>query len=98
MGLIVAKLPADNPFFSKSRAGFEGALQWLNQNLEAVLKALPSPRTLSLFEVALFCLLEHLPFRGTLPTAPYPALEAFAKSFGQRASAMQTAYAYDNKP
>lgn len=97
MGTLVAKLPADNAFFVKGRAGFEGALRWLDQNLEAVLGALPAPRALSLFEVALFCLVEHLTFRGTLPVAPYPALVAFAKAFGMRPSAQQTPFAFDTR-
>ena len=98
MGVLTSKLPADNAFFAKIRAGFEGALGWLDQNLSAVLASLAADRSFSLFEVALFCLLEHLSFRGTLPVAPYPALVAFAKTFGQRPSAKQTPYAFDKPP
>ena len=94
-GTIVAKLPADNLYFVKGRAGFEGALSWLDAHLADALRALPSERDLSLFEVMLFCLIEHLAFRGTLPIAPYPALARFATDFGARASARETAYRFD---
>jgi hypothetical protein len=59
---------------------------------------LPTPRDLSVFEVTLFCLVEHLPFRGTLPLTPYPALRQFAEEFGARASAEATPYEYDSPP
>jgi glutathione S-transferase len=93
-GTVIGKLPADNVFFAKGRAGFEGALTWLNENAETFLRALP-PRDLSLLEVTLFCLVEHLVFRATLPVAPYPALTAFASKFAQRPSAKRTAYRFD---
>lgn len=97
-GTVVAKLPADNVYFSKGRVGFEGAVAWLEANLARALAALPSPRDLSLFEVTLFCLVEHLGFRNTLPTAPYPGLMRFAQEFGARASAQSTAYRFDVQP
>ena len=98
MGTMVAKLPAENVYFAKGRAGFEGALRWLDENLAAAVRALPVERDLSLFEVTLFCVLEHLAFRGTLPIEPYPALVAFAREFGARPSAQRTAYRYDAPP
>jgi glutathione S-transferase len=97
-GVLVNKLPADNPYFVKGRAGLQGALRWLNENLRDVLRELPAPRDLSLFEVALFCLVEHLTFRSTLEVAPYPALTEFARSFSQRPSAQRTAYRFDAPP
>ncbi len=93
-GTVVAKLPADNVYFSKGRAGFEGALAWLEANVAEALRALP-PRDLSLFEVTLFCLIEHLTFRNTLPVEPYPALVGFARAFGTRSSSQRTAYRFD---
>jgi glutathione S-transferase len=98
VGTMLGKLPADNVYFVKGRAGFEGALGWLDQNLTAAIGALPADRDLSLFEVALFCLVEHLGFRGTLPLEPYPALAAFARAFGERPSAKRTVYAFDAPP
>ncbi|MDP2269204.1 MAG: glutathione S-transferase family protein [Archangium sp.] len=97
-GTVVGKLPADNVYFAKGRAGFEGALRWLESNVDAALAALPVERTVSLFEVTLFCLLEHLRFRDTLPVAPYPALARFVNAFGARASARETAYRFDAAP
>jgi glutathione S-transferase len=93
IGTKLAKLPAENFYFSKGRAGFEGALRWLDENLAEVVRALPSPRDLSLFEVTLFCLMEHLAFRKTLSAAPYGSLVRFTESFATRPSAQQTAFA-----
>jgi glutathione S-transferase len=97
MGTIVDKLPADSPYFAKARAGFEGSLRWLDENLTSALGALP-PRDLSLFEVSLYCLVEHLIFRGTLPVDPYPTLLTFARSFAARPSAQRTVYRFDAPP
>ncbi len=97
-GTVVAKLPADNVYFSKGRAGFEGAMGWLEANVADALRALPSARDLSLFEVTLFCLVEHLTFRNTLPIGPYPALAKFARDFGARPSAQATPYRFDVAP
>lgn len=89
---MVGKLPLDNPVFIKGRTGFDGALRWLDENLARL--ALP-PRDLSLLEVALFCLVEHLTFRKTLAVEAYPALVAFAREFAERPSAVATAYRFD---
>lgn len=97
IGIQVSKLPADNVFFTKIQAGFEGALSWLDTHLEAAVGAMP-PHDLSFFEVGLFCLLEHLPFRATLPVAPYPNLLRFTRTFGERDSAKRTAYRFDTPP
>ena len=95
IGTMVAKLPADNVFFVKIRAGFEGALRWLEANLDSALAAMPASRDLSLFETALFCLVEHLSFRATVSTEPYPKLRAYAARFGERDSARRTPYRFD---
>lgn len=95
-GTIIGKLPADNIYFAKSRDGFKGALRWLDDNLARALRALPSPRDLSLFEVTLFCLMDHISFRGTLPVQPYPTLMQFTADFAARPSAQRTQYRYDN--
>jgi hypothetical protein len=94
LGTIVGKLPAEHVYFAKGRAGFEGALRWLDEHVEAALAALP-PRDLSLFEVTLFCLIEHLVFRQSLPVEPYPRLVQFARVFGERPAARATAYKFD---
>ncbi len=97
-GTLVAHLPGDNLYFVKGRAGFEGALSWLNEHLKVTLRALPSPRLVSLFEVMLFCLVEHLAFRGTLSVEPYPQLVRFTRDFAARPSAQHTAYRFDPAP
>jgi glutathione S-transferase len=94
-GTVIGKLPADNLYFVKGRAGFEGALDWLNANLSTALDLLPESRDLSLFEVTLFCLVEHLVFRGTIPLEPYPALAQFAQTFAKKGSAEPTKYDFD---
>jgi glutathione S-transferase len=98
MGTLIGKLPAENVFFVKTRAGLEGALQWLDTNLAHALSALPAPRDLSVLEVSLFCLVEHLAFRGTLPIEPYAALVDFTREFAKRPSARRTAYRFDSPP
>ena len=96
-GTIVGKLPADNIYFAKARAGLEASLRWLDGNLAAALRALP-PHDLSLFEVSLFCLIDHLSFRGTLAIDPFPSLVRFSQEFGTRPSAQRTAYRFDVPP
>lgn len=93
-GTMVAKLPADNVYFAKSRVGLDNSLHWLDRHAMQIFAALPA-RDISLLEVALFCLLEHLTFRATLPLAPYPALAGFSETFGARASAQHTRYRFD---
>lgn len=95
MGVQVCALPADNAFFAKTRAGLAGALQWLDASLDAVLATLPRHRFLSLFEVSLFCLVEHLAFRRTVPLDAYPRLGRFAAEFGRHPAAQGTTYRFD---
>ena len=97
MGTIVNKLPPDNLYFVKARTSLEGSLRWLDSNVVAALAALP-PRDVSLFEVSLHCLVEHLTFRGTLAVEPYPALVGFCKDFAARPSAQRTVYRFDAPP
>lgn len=93
-GTIIGKLPADNVYFAKARAGFEGSLRWLDRYAAEILGGLP-PRDFSLFEVSLFCLVDHLAFRGTLPVEPYPSLVRFSEEFAARPSAQRTVYRFD---
>lgn len=94
MGLMVSKLPSDSVYFAKARAGYEGALRWLNSHVDSVIDSLPA-RDLSYFEVSLFCLIEHLRFRTTVDQSDYGALARFAESFGARPSASRTPYRID---
>lgn len=93
-----SKLPADNVYFVKAAAGLTGALQWLDDNVDAALSGLALPRDLSLFEVTLFCLMEHLTFRPTVPVDAYARLSAFTTAFAERTSAQRTRYAIDPRP
>jgi glutathione S-transferase len=93
-GTIIGKLPADNVYFAKGRAGLEGSLRWLDEYAARIFETLPA-RDLSLFETALFCLVEHLVFRGTLPVGPYPSLTRFSEQFALRPSAQRTGYRFD---
>lgn len=97
-GTGISKLPADNVYFEKARIGFEGALEWLDSHVGEALAALPGSRQLSMFETSLFCMIEHLRFRPTLPVEKYSALMAFAQSFGERPSAQRTPYQFDVRP
>jgi glutathione S-transferase len=98
MGTIVGKLPADNVYFSKARAGMENSLKWLDAHLADALRALPDQRDLSTFEASLFCLVEHLAFRQTISAEPYSQLTSFARDFARRSSAQNTAYRMDPPP
>jgi glutathione S-transferase len=98
MGTIVSKLPAENVYFTKARAGIENSLQWLDAHVSAALRALPAAREISTFEVSLFCLMEHLAFRQTISVEPYRELASFVREFGQRPSAQNTAYRVDAPP
>lgn len=97
-GSVVCKLPTDNLYFEKAKLGFERSLEWLDSHLDEALAALPASRHVSMFEVSLFCMIEHLRVRKTVSIEPYAALESFARSFAQRASAQRTPYEFDVKP
>ena len=98
MGLIVGKLPPDNVYFAKTRAGVEGSLQWLDAHLQEALNVLPAARDFSLFEASLFCLVDHLTFRGTVAIEQYASLVRFTNEFSARPSAQRTVYRFDVPP
>lgn len=98
MGLWIARLPADNMYFEKAKTSLCGALAWLEAHLEHVRARLPTPRDLSMFEVTLLCLVDHLIFLPSVPMEPYPALRAYASELGQRPAAQQTAFHFDPAP
>jgi glutathione S-transferase len=97
IGTMVNKLPADSPFFVKARASMDASLAWLDSNLAELVRILPA-RDLSLFEVSLFCLVEHLSFRGTVELDPFAELRSFCKEFAERPSAQNTLYRFDVPP
>ncbi len=96
MGTMVNSLPGESPFFVKARSSFAASLHWLDEQLPSALHALPA-RDLSLFEVALFSLVDHIVFRGPLVLDPYPALVRFRDEFAQRPAAQRTSYRFDVK-
>lgn len=95
-GTVLCKLPADNLYFTKARAGAEGSLRWLDANLSGLLRTLPPARELSLFETSLFCLIEHFIFRPTLAVEKYESLTRFSREFAAKPSTQRTAYKYDD--
>lgn len=92
--LIFAKLTgAAAP--PKAKPSMERSLDYLDENLDAVLAALPPERALSFVETALFCVVTHLPFREVMDVSRWKRLEAFTSRFGERASARETVYRFD---
>lgn len=94
VSMILAKA-AGAPMPPKPLKSIEGTLRRLDDDLERVRAALPPDRRLSFVETALFCLVTHLPFREVMDVAPFARLDAFARTFGERASARATEYRYD---
>ncbi|MEZ4371478.1 MAG: glutathione S-transferase family protein [Polyangiaceae bacterium] len=97
-GTGIGRLDADNIFFLKGKRGFEGSLAWLERHLDRVLEELPHDRVTSLCEVALFCVLDHIQWRRTLPLDDCPRLRAFAQEFAKRESARASEYQFDVPP
>lgn len=95
MSTVIGKVASNEGFVVKTRNGLEGSLRWLDANLREALQVLPEPRVLSWFEVTLFCLVEHLAFRPSVPTSDYVALLQFAGEYGERNAARRTQYRFD---
>jgi glutathione S-transferase len=94
--IITAKLVGDDrPSSPKQLRSMENSLRYLDDNVDAVLAALPESRLLSFVEVALFCLVTHLPFREIMDVTPWKRLGDFCSRFGDRESARATPYRYD---
>jgi glutathione S-transferase len=94
--IITAKLVGDDrPSSPKQLRSMENSLRYLDDNVDAVLAALPEGRILSFVEVALFCLVTHLPFREIMDVTPWKRLGDFCSRFGDRESARATPYRYD---
>jgi hypothetical protein len=99
VSLVMAKMVGDPRLAPpKAAPSIERSLQYLDDHVEAALGALPPERALSFVEVALFCLLEHLPFREVMDVAPWRRLGAFTARYGDRESARATSYRFDAKP
>jgi glutathione S-transferase len=94
VSLIMTAEGAASAYAVKLRRALEGMLLWLDEHVERALAELPA-RDISFFEVALFCLIEHLPFRNVLSLESYAHLRSFRDQFGVRASAVATPFRFD---
>ena len=79
----------------KVLSSIENSLSYLDENVDALLAALPATRTLSFVEVTLFCVTTHLPFRQVLDVSRWMRLGAFCQQFAERDSARATEYRFD---
>lgn len=95
VGLRFSRLPTDSVLFAKGTQGLLGALGWLDAHVDEALATLPPDRALSLLEVSLFCLVEHVAFRPMVPTRAHTRLRRFADAYGTRESARRTPYGLD---
>lgn len=93
----ILKVPDDDPALTKPFARLNGAIDWLEANLDAALAAQPRG-DLTFLEVSAFCFLTHLGFRGLGTIDPHPQLRAFCDRFGDRAAARATPYHFDQPP
>ena len=98
LGVRVGKLPADSPFFAKALLGMIGSLTWLDEHLDRVRAALPTPRDFSVFEVTLHCLIEHINFKPSVPLDRFSTLREFTAEFATRESSRRTAFGLDPAP
>lgn len=96
VGIILGKMSGTAPS-TKTTRSLENTLAWLDAHVDEVVAALPEGRTVSFVEVALYCLIRHLPFRQVLDVKPYGKLAAFADAYGQRASSRETEYRVDSR-
>jgi hypothetical protein len=90
----VAKRPPD-AVSTKRRQGLIASMLWLDAQLDAVLATLPD-RPIRNFEIGLFCLFTHFPFRNPVDLSAAKRLAGHAETFGQRASAQATPYRFDS--
>ena len=93
---IVSKRPPD-PASRKRRTSLVECLAWLDRHWDDIRAELP-PARIAIFDLGLFCLLEHLPFRNPIDLSSMPRLTAFASAFATRPSAQATPYRFDAPP
>jgi glutathione S-transferase len=96
--LIMGSLPNEantSAFQSKNRIALQNILQWLDERLPQVLAQLPEARSISFFEVTLFCFITHLEFRRVFDASGFARLAGFCAEFGQRVAARATPYRFD---
>lgn len=90
-----AGITQDNGYTLKLRESLSGTLAWLDALVTAEETTFPTCDALSYLEVSLYCLVDHIEFRGILDTSPYGALRAFRDRFGERAAARNTTFEFD---
>jgi glutathione S-transferase len=96
VSLIMAKMAGDPRLAPpKCARSIENSLRYLDENVEAVLAALPADRAFSFVEVALFSVVRHLPFREVMDVTSWKRLGNFCRSFETRESARATEYRFD---
>lgn len=96
VALIMAKMAGDAALLPpKVSRSIENSLHHLDESIDAVLAAMPPARALSFVEVALFCVVTHLPFREVMDVTPWSRLGDFCRRFGERESARTTLYRLD---
>jgi glutathione S-transferase len=96
VAVIMAKgAGGEQPAPPKVLKSLDNTLRYLDERLDDVLGALPQTRRFSFFEVAVFCVVTHLPFRQVMDVTPFKRLSGFCQSFGERPSAVATAYRFD---
>lgn len=93
---IVSKRPPDAAS-RKRRTSLVQCLAWLDRHWDDIRAELP-PTKIAIFDLGLFCLLEHLPFRNPLDLSSMPRLTAFVAVFAARPSAQATPYRFDAPP
>lgn len=96
--LIMSSLAAaatPSAYDTKLRASLHNSLRWLDDHVGHVLGRLRGDRTVSFFEVTLFCFVTHLRFRAVLDVGEFRELLAFCDRFAQRPSATATEYRFD---
>lgn len=93
---IVSKRPPDAAS-RKRRASLVQCLGWLDRHSQDIRVEQPQEK-IAIFDLGLFCLLEHLPFRNPIDLSSMPQLTAFVNVFGARPSAQATPYRFDAPP
>ncbi len=93
---IVSKRPPDAAS-RKRRTSLVQCLVWLDRHWDDIRAEVPTTK-IAIFDLGLFCLLEHLPFRNPIDLSSMPRLTAFAAVFAERPSAQATPYRFDAPP
>lgn len=95
LGVKVSRLAPESAYFHKAKRALEGTLRWLDTHLDELLAELPAERAFSVFEIGLFCLVEHVAFQPVVSLEPVPRLVAFAAAYGAHPWARETPYFID---